>query len=66
MAWENNKISIVDGSGVWLQVSVVPLLSDPTKFGIVVLNPDWSSISPDLSNYYTKTETNDLLDTKSR
>ena len=45
MAKETESIAISNGDA-WapIQVSVVVSTSDPTKNGVVVCNPDWSSI----------------------
>lgn len=41
---ETEREAIVDGEDSNNIVSVVPLTSDPTKNGIVVLNADWSNV----------------------
>lgn len=41
---ETEREAIVDGENSNNIVSVVPLISDPTKNGIVVCNADWSNV----------------------
>lgn len=41
---ETEREAIVDWEGENKVLSVVPLTTDPTKNGIVVLNADWSNV----------------------
>lgn len=41
---EAARESIVDGEGENKVLSIVPLISDPNKNWIVVLNADWSNV----------------------
>lgn len=51
--------AIVDWDGNNILASVVQSTTDPTKYGLVICNPDGTPITWwwwDLTNYYTKTE----------